>query len=258
MTSQRPLIIAHRGARMSAPENTLPAFQKAIEMGVDGVEFDTLLTKDKIAVISHSNDLHDLTPHQKLIHDMTYNQLKEIDVGSHFSTEFAGERIPTLSSVLELYANTDQLVNIEIKVQPRWHIGVEKIVADLIYFYGLENRAIVSSFSPIILWRMAQVAPHIKRAFLTEPHAFFFLRSWFFARMLRVSGLHPQLKATKPGIVHFARKVGWKIFLWTANTPDEMIRAIELGVDGIITDDPLKLKELIDGRYGIQLQREIR
>lgn len=246
----RPLIIAHRGECRHAPENTMPAFKKVLELGAaDGVEFDVLLTKDKVAVVSHSNDLSELTNRHELIHELTFEDLKEVDVGSHFHPSFAGERIPKLSSVLELYAPTKLQIIIEVKVQPKWRIGIEKIVADMLYYYQLEDRAIVSSFNPMILWRFAKIAPHIRRALLTEPHAFFFLRTCFFAKMLKVSGLHPYLKATTPRLIEFARRTGWWVYLWTANTEDEMIRAIELGADGIITDEPVKLKELIDERY---------
>lgn len=244
---KKPLIIAHRGARKYAPENTMPAFRKVLELDcVDGVEFDTLLTKDKVPVISHSNDLSELTATHSFIHDLTYKELQDVDAGSHFHPDFTGEKIPKLASVLELYANTNLLIDIEIKVQPRWHIGVEKIVADMIYYYALEERTIVSSFNPIILWRLAKIAPRIKRAFITEPHAFFFLRTYFFAKILKVSGLHPHIKATKRDLIDFARRAGWWVYLWTPNTSEEMKYAIELGADGIITDNPLQLKEIIE------------
>ncbi|PIR20530.1 MAG: hypothetical protein COV45_05650 [Deltaproteobacteria bacterium CG11_big_fil_rev_8_21_14_0_20_47_16] len=233
-----PLVIAHRGANREAPENTLPAFERALEMGVDGIECDVMLTSDKVPVITHDDSLSKHSTTYGHIHKTTYKSLKTVDVGSHFSSEFAGVRIPTLSEMLALFRPTSMLLNIEIKVQPQIANGVEKIVADTIHEFGMDDQVIISSFSPMILWRIKQCAPHLRRALLTQPRAFFFLHMRFFAKVLDVWGVNPSLSAADQKLEQLARDNGWSVMVWTLNTTDAFAKAASFGVDGIITDDP--------------------
>lgn len=238
-----PLVIAHRGANREAPENTIPAFERALAIGADGIECDVMLTEDKVPVISHDDALRKYSTTFRHIHKTPYKSLRTIDVGSHFSEPFAGTRIPTLSELLALFRPTSMLLNIEIKMQPQYHNGVEKIVADTLREFNMEDQVIISSFSPMILWRMKQVAPHLRRALLTEPRAFFFLHMRFFAKVLDVWGIHPSLSATDDHLVAVARRNNWQVLVWTLNTPAEFAQAMQLGVHGIITDDPPLLKQ---------------
>ncbi|MBI4365660.1 MAG: glycerophosphodiester phosphodiesterase, partial [Deltaproteobacteria bacterium] len=98
------LILAHRGASKYAPENTLPAFRKALELGIDGVEFDVQLTRDKVPVVIHSDHLAPWTTTYEFVYRTPLRALETIDVGSVFGAAFAGERIPTLEAVLALLA----------------------------------------------------------------------------------------------------------------------------------------------------------
>lgn len=239
---KHPLVIAHRGACREAPENTIPAFERAMELGADGIECDVMLTSDKVPVISHDDRITKFSTTFHHIHETPYKSLRTIDVGTRFDPKFAGTTFPTLSDLLSLFRPTSMLLNIEIKIQPQYGNGVEKIVADTIREFNMDDQVIISSFSPMILWRMKQVAPHLRRALLTEPKAFFFLHMRFFAKVLDVWGIHPALSATDRRLVATARRNNWQVMVWTLNTPAQFAQAIDMGVDGIITDDPPLLK----------------
>ncbi len=240
---KHPLVIAHRGARLEAPENTIPAFERAMQIGADGIECDVMLTADKVPVISHDDRITKLSTTFHRVHDTKYRELRTIDLGSRFSDKFVGVTFPTLSDLLSLFRPTSMLLNIEIKLQAQYSNGVEKIVADTIHEFNMDDQVIISSFSPTILWRMKQYAPHLRRALLTEPKAFFFLHMRFFAKVLDVWGIHPALSATDRRLVEVARRNNWQVMVWTLNTPSQFAQAIQLGVDGIITDDPPLLKQ---------------
>lgn len=247
---KRPLIIAHRGAKREAPENTIPAFERAMEMGVDGIECDIMLTEDKVPIISHDDHIAKFSTTFEHIHKTPYKSLRTIDVGGHFSVKFAGTPIPTLSDLLSLFRPTSMLLNLEIKMQPQRPNGIEKIVADTVHEFNMDDQVIISSFSPMIMWRMKQIAPHLRRALLTEPRAFFFLHMRFFAKVLDVWGIHPSLSATDRRLVEVARRNNWQVMVWTLNTPAKFAQALELDVDGIITDDPPLLQQWLRGHYG--------
>ena len=234
----RPLIIAHRGARKLAPENTIAAFKKAIKIGFDGVEMDVVLTKDKVPVVFHGNELSHYTHSSGLMHETTSHEVSEIDAGSMFSPQFKGEKIPRLDEVLNLLAPTNMHINIELKGQPRGHKGIEKIAGEVISKYHLGDRVLISSFSPWILKRFSKIYPDIKTALLIGPHPFFFLKTLLSANMLKVKAINPIFQYTSEALMVFADSQGWKVFVWTINTRQEYMRALELGVDGIITDEP--------------------
>lgn len=238
-----PLVIAHRGARREAPENTIPAFERAMQMGVDGIECDIMLTADRVPVISHDDRIEKLSTTFRHIHKTPYKSLATIDVGSRFSERFTGTHIPILSDLLSLFRPTSMLLNLELKMQPQKPNGIEKIVADTVHEFNMDDQVIISSFSPMILWRMKQVAPHLRRALLTEPKAFFFLHMRFFAKVLQVWGIHPSLSAIDRKLIEVARKEDWQVMTWTLNSPAAFAQALKLDVDGIITDDPPLLQQ---------------
>ncbi|MBI2346418.1 MAG: hypothetical protein HYV03_05970 [Deltaproteobacteria bacterium] len=245
------LILAHRGASKYAPENTLPAFRKAIELEVDGVELDIQLTKDKVPVVLHSDKLTELTTTYLFAHATPLRALKTIDAGSPFSPAFAGERIPALDEVLALLAGHARAhpsfcINLELKAQPYWHFGMEDRVVAVVRAHRLAGQILFSSFSPLVLWRLKRLAPEIPRALLIEPRAFFFLRMSFFGTIATITNLHPFHETTTPDLVRQARQRGWKIICWTVNTRTEISRAVALGVDGIITDDPVLAREVME------------
>ena len=238
----RPLLLAHRGARKLAPENTLAAFKKAIDLGFDGVELDVVMTKDRVPVVFHGNDLSHSTRATGNIHETLSYDIEKIDAGALFSPRFEGERIPTLASALDLFSKSDIFVNIELKSQPHTTSGMEENVANMIHFYQLSDRVLISSFSPLMLKRFNRIAPNIPTALLVGPHPFFLLKTLLFANMLNISAVNPYFQYTSKRLMSFAENREWDVFVWTVNTKQEYRRAIELGVHGIITDEPELIK----------------
>lgn len=236
------MILAHRGARKVAPENTLAAFKKAIKLGFDGVEMDIMLTKDGVPVVSHNDDLSHTTRSTGLISETLSYDLAKVDAGSLFGGHFRGEPIPTLDNVLALLSEHDLFIDIELKRQPHAHGGVEEIVSEMIYHHRIFDRVLVSSFSPLILRRFHKISPKIPTALIIGPHPFFFLKTLLSANMLNVKAIKPVLQYTGATLVNFARKRDWKIFAWTVTTRQEYMKAVELGLDGVIADEPELLK----------------
>ncbi|MBI2343524.1 MAG: hypothetical protein HYV02_04245 [Deltaproteobacteria bacterium] len=242
---RRPLVIAHRGACKYAPENTLSALTKAIALGVDGVEIDVQLTRDKVPVVLHENALHAVTTTYRFVHQTPLRALQTIDVGAPFGTQPTRERIPTLAEALETLRPSPLLLNIEIKAQPHWHFGIEDRVVRSVRDGGMSPRTIFSSFSPMVLMRLRYLAPQIPRALLIGPGAFSFFQAQFFGRVMNVSNIHCCERRLTPKLLAMAAANGWQRWVWTINTRAEAERVLALGIDGIITDDPLLIREVI-------------
>src|SRR5690625_1827116 len=140
---------------MYAPENTLASFQKAIELGADAIELDVRLTKDNIPVIIHDQTINRTSNGKGFVHNLTLNEIKTYDFGSHFSQQFENEPIPTLQEVLELIKNYPIKLHIELKNGPIIPENLEAIVLNLISHYGLEDRTTFSSFDHQSLFRLS-------------------------------------------------------------------------------------------------------
>ena len=160
------LNIAHRGFSGKYPENTLLAFQKGIEAGADGFEFDTHLTKDGEIVIIHDERLDRTTNVQGFVKDYTLEELRKVDASKPFpECGFCG--IPTLREYFELIRGRDLITNIELKNGIFWYEGMEEKVIAMIREYGLEERVILSSFNHRSVMKCKASAPEIRCGFLT-------------------------------------------------------------------------------------------
>src|SRR3984885_11081440 len=180
--SPRILVHGHRGARARRPENTLPAFQYAIEQGVDAIELDVLVTKDNVAVVSHDPEINPIIcsgPKAGMaIRALTLAELREYDCGSKRNPLFPmqapvpGARVPTLDEVFDLGRGNTVQFNVEIKIfadHPELTPGPEaftQLILDLIRKHGVEERVILQSFDPRILHVMKKLDPGIRRAAL--------------------------------------------------------------------------------------------
>jgi glycerophosphoryl diester phosphodiesterase len=163
---KKPVIIAHRGASAYAPENTMAAFKKALEMKAGGIEIDVHLTKDGYPVVVHDEKLGRTSNGTGLIKDKTLEELKELDFGSWFSEEFKNQSIPTLDEVMELISTENILFNIELKSGAVLYHDIERIVVDMVKEYEMEERVIISSFNHYSLLEVKKIAPEIKIGFL--------------------------------------------------------------------------------------------
>lgn len=243
--SHKPLIFAHRGAREAAPENTLPAFAKALEMGADGVELDVQCSRDgKLAVI-HDFDVDKTTSGSGPVASFSMDELAALDAGSHFSPEFGGVGVPTLEQVFDLLQGKCQ-INVEIKSRdPRGGAEVE-LVADLIRSRDLYEQVLVSSFNPTTLIKMRWVDKRVRLGLLYFEAMPDYLANAWLSPIIGPEALHPYHELIDETFMAWAKEAGYAVNTWTVNGVDEARRLAGLGVDVIMTDGPDRIMAGLD------------
>lgn len=225
----RVLVVAHRGGSRRAPENTLAAIWKAIEVHADLSEIDVQETSDGKVVLLHDNDLRRVAGVDKRIWEVSYDEIKGLDVGSWFSPDYKGERIPTLAEVLDVAKGRIRL-NIEIKSNEHNPTLPEKVVR-LVEEKGLVSECVISSFNYEWLPRVKRLNSKLRVGYITGEPVGDISR-------LDVDFLSLQAKLVTEELVRSARRKKKEVHVWTVNDPKQMARLIDLGVDGIITDVP--------------------
>lgn len=235
--SNKPLVFAHRGAKAIAPENTLPAFAKALEMGVDGIELDVHSSRDGQLAVIHNFSVNKLTNRRGLVRHFTAAQLAEMDAGSHLSPQFAGTGIPTLDQVFDLVGNRC-LVNVEIKSNSPSGGEETNLLAAMIAKRHLYDQVIVSSFNAITLIRLHSLDPKVQLGFLYYlPMPTYVLDAWF-TSVMQPQALHPYHKLVNADLIRYAQSKGCAVNTWTINDLDEAKRLADLGVTTIMSDVP--------------------
>ena len=249
----RPYIWAHRGADGYAPENTLPAFQMAAQMGADGVELDVQLTKDGQIVVCHDERIDRTCSQKGWLKDFTLEELKKMDF-SGGNEQYAGVQIPTLREVLELLQDTGMSVNIELKTKAIPYPGIEKKCIRLVKEMGYEDRVIFSSFNHLSLQMIRLSAPEMKIGYLYLYAAAGIIP---FAKRLGVDALHiTQQNFLIPGFMEKCKELGIKVNAWTINQENEYQSCAENGVNAVITDYPDRIWQFRDTCSEINEQKE--
>lgn len=248
----RPSVIAHRGFSGRAPENTMAAFDAAVELGV-GFELDVTLSVDGHVVVMHDDTVDRTTDGTGAVADLTLAELEALDAGSWFDPAFAGEPVPTLAAVLDRHGGAVP-IDIELKSmdakEPLAHA-----VVDVIEQRGLVDEVFVTSFDPYMLEAVRERNPDIVRGQLTatfedsdlNPIEKLFLRHmWLNGRSQpHLIGLE-EVRASR-GFLRRQHRKGRPVLVWTVNAPSQMRALLSMGVDGIITDHPDLLLELLGG-----------
>jgi glycerophosphoryl diester phosphodiesterase len=244
----RILNLGHRGARERAPENTLPAFEEAAELGADGVELDVQLTADGVPVVFHDRNVDRLTDGTGCLTDKTLPQVKALDAGAHFSSEFAGTRIPTLDEVFEELGDR-LLFNIELKSFSARPDGLERGVVEVIQRHQLADRVLISSFNPLALRRMRRLAPGLALGYLYAPDLPFPLSKGWLARPIigPHEARHPHFSMVDEAYVRWARQHRYRVNVWTVNALEDIQRMRDLGVDAIMSDRPDLVQDVLQG-----------
>lgn len=278
-------VIAHRGASAYAPENTLAAFELAVDMGADWYELDCLLAKDGTVMVSHDNDVDRCTDGKGFITEMTVAELKTLDAGSWKDPKFAGERMPTLDESLAM-AKDRIGVYVEIKSvaddgplmeQLRVAVGVQERLSDDalaglvavaessgnrnvalaraavadIREAGMERQVVIQSFSPIICMMAIAEAPEIRTEYLgsyneEKPEAWENFKSW--GKLINVAGFNvSQPSITEARLKEF-HDLDKTVAVWTVDDAESMAKLIDWGVDAIITNKPDLLREVLAGK----------
>ena len=235
-------IFAHRGFSGKYPENTMLAFEKAVELGVDGIELDVHLTKDNELVIIHDEDIKRTCDGEGLVKDMTLEELKKFDASATFRGVYGINPIPTLREYFELVKDTPIITNIELKTGVYEYHTIEQRTYDLIKEYGLEDRIIFSSFNHFTVMRCAEVAPEIKRGFLTGDWIYDFGK---YTAERNVQCCHPWHITLSKETVDEIHAAGREINTWTVNEYEDIKRLSALGVDSLIGNFPDRMFEVL-------------
>jgi glycerophosphoryl diester phosphodiesterase len=229
-------VVAHRGASGHAPENTLAAFRRAVELGAAFIETDLQISRDAHIVIIHDDRLDRTTTGRGPVREHTLAELRELDAGSWYDPRFAGERIPTLEEVLEFSRQSDVVFYLEIKPGAPW--GVEEAVVGALRSAGETTRAVVLSFDAATLATVRRLEPTLMTGYLydrRQPDAV--------QRALELGArqLAPRGDLVTPELVAEARRSDLQVVTWTINRPEHMRALAAAGVDGIMTDYPDRL-----------------
>ena len=230
------LVIAHRGASGHAPENTLAAFKKAVAMGAAFIETDLQLSRDARFVAIHDATLNRTTNGKGAVHDMTLSDLRRLDAGSWFGSEFAGERIPTLEELLEFSKKNDIVFYLEMKPAGSW--GGEHALVGALRQSGEIPRAVVISFDPAIVLNLRKVEPTLMTGLLFDGQLEKPIQKAVEvgARQLVARG-----DLVTPALLSEAKRNDLQVICWTVNHPAHMRMLIAAGVNGIMTDYPDRL-----------------
>lgn len=219
--------IGHRGARAYTPENTLKSFKRAIEIGVNAIEFDVRQTKDKKLIVFHDDKVDRLTDGKGFVKDLTLKQIKSLNVG--------GEPIPSFEEALDFIDKKVQRIVIELK-----ETGFEHKVLKEIKKRGLEDRVIIVSFLENALEKVRELSKNIETGLIYVRHP----NPIKSALKLKANYLVSFYRFTHTKNIQKAHTEGFKVIVWTINKKEEAVKYAEKGVDGIASDKPDILKEI--------------
>lgn len=238
------MVIAHRGYSGEAPENTLAAFKKAIEVGSDMIEFDIHFSKDRQIVVIHDETLERTTDGLGRVAEFTLADLKKFDAGFWFSPNFKGERIPTLTEVLNL-AKGKILVNIEIKSPSHGLYSVTELAEQALMEVknaGMLKEVIFSSFNPLALEKIRELEPRAYVAILYH-HDWNFIAEITRGKSFEVLNLRKDFLHKEK--IERIKGMGLMVNVYTVNEEEELRKFVDWGVNGIITNYPERLINIL-------------
>ncbi|MFW9906657.1 MAG: glycerophosphodiester phosphodiesterase [Candidatus Thorarchaeota archaeon] len=238
------LNIAHRGGAGLAPENTLSCFKQGLVFA-DMIEFDIQPTKDLQLVVYHDRDGIERTTNGKgKVPNLTLKHLRSLDAGSWFDQKYKGERIPTLSEVLEETSSTNIHYNIELKYYDPGTNWFENEIINTIKKYKIEERSVITARYKENILRIQEIDPQIDLALLQKertPNEYFKLISKL---DLKTAQIRPS--ALEPSFLKKCHEKGIRVFYFYADEPNEMKRVINLGINGLLTNYPDRLRRVLN------------
>jgi glycerophosphoryl diester phosphodiesterase len=246
------ILIAHRGASGYAPENTLPALSKAIELGANYLEIDVHQSKDNHIVVIHDFDVERTTNGSGSVKDLTIDEIKKLDAGSWFDPKFAETKIPTLQEVIDAIGANVILI-IEVKGGSEDYPGIEENIVSIVKQQKVESLVIFKSFSVDVLERFKFLAPDIQRLYVFVLHFSdlnLTLDKWIdftdiYDNPADVQYFQAHRWFINKSLVEEAHANSIKIIAWNVNTIEEIESMLQLGVDGIETDYPDSLLQYL-------------
>ncbi len=234
--AKKPLIFGHRGASKVAPENTISAFLLAAKLGADGIELDAKLSKDGQVIVIHDQSVDRTTNGHGLVHDMSLNDLQELDAGIKYSQKYNGERIPTLEEVF-IATGGKILVNVELTNYATPGDDLLEKVAGIVRKYQINKSIIFSSFFPRNILRIRKLLPGIPAGLLASGGVSGALsRSWI-GRIISPGLIHPNYQDVTAKYIMKQHAYQRGVNVWDVIKVKDFKEMIDIGVDGIITDD---------------------
>ncbi|MFX1285362.1 MAG: glycerophosphodiester phosphodiesterase [Promethearchaeota archaeon] len=241
------LNIAHRGGAGLAPENTLACFEQGI-IFADMIEFDVQPSKDSQLIVYHDrNGIERTTNGKGKIPDLTVDYLRSLDAGSWFDQKFKGEKIPTLSEVLEKSSYSNIQYNIELKFYDQNSDWFENEIINTVKKYKIEDKTVITARYIENISRLQEKEPNIDYALLQKertPNEYFRLLKEL---DLKTAQIRPS--ALEPSFLNKCHKNDIRVFYFYADEPDEMKRVKHLGVDGILTNYPDRLQQVLTKEF---------
>jgi glycerophosphoryl diester phosphodiesterase len=260
MTENSWTVIAHQGGNQLRPGDTMAAFEHAVELGVDALELDVHATADGVLVVIHDDTVDRTTNGTGAVSELTLEEIKALDAGYNWplheeSDEYpfrgTGVTIPTLEEVLVAFPDMPMAIEIKQADPP-----IVEPFGNLLKEYDRAGNTIVASFHPEVMQEFREQFPEFATAGVEpEIRRFFVLNKLFLGRSYRppmnafqVPERFGNLKVITPRFVRVAQSRGLAVHVWTINHPDDMERILDTGVDGIMTDRPDLLLDVVESR----------
>ena len=236
-----PWIVAHRGAAGHAPENTLAAFERAVELGTGFIETDLHLTRDGQFVAIHDGTLDRTTNGKGTVHEFTLAEIRKVDAGLWYDRSYMGQRVPTLEEVLDFGRKHDVVFYLEVKYEAAW--GMHHALVAALQKSQSAARTIVISFDPKTIAAIRSLDNSLMVGILVDDPKIDAVKA-----ALAVGARQLCLKWTlvTKDLVEQAHAAGLQLVTWTVNQVEEMHTVIAAGVDGIMTDFPDRLRALLE------------
>lgn len=239
----KPLVWAHRGASGYAPENTLAAFEKAVELGADGVELDIQLTKDDEIVVIHDEKIDRTSDGEGWVKDYTLEELRGFNY-NRTKPEYEHADIPTMREVFELLKPTNLFINIEIKTGVFFYEKIEEKILALTKEMDMEDRVCYSSFNHYTVKRIHELKPDAEVGFLYADGP---IDMPSYGEKHGGNALHPALYNLQyDGFIKECKEKGLKLNVWTVNEKEHMQLCCKYGVNAIITNYPDIAREVVE------------
>ena len=230
-------VTAHRGYSVAYPENTIPAFKGAIQVGADWAELDVQQTADGEVIVMHDSNLKRTTGLDKEVWQVTWDEIKDLDNGSWFDKKYQTVRIPTLEEVLKVCRGK---IHLNIEIKPSGHDkDLEEQVAKLLKKYHMRDTCVVSSLKYDSLRKIKEADDSIETAYITS------VSYGNFTDLEYADGYSVESTLLSKSFVNKAQKAGKQIYVWTVNSEERLEKVVGMGIDNVITDDPVMAKELI-------------
>jgi glycerophosphoryl diester phosphodiesterase len=245
----RPYVIAHRGISGRYPENTLLAFQHAIDAKADWIELDVHTTADGVVIVSHDSKADRCTDGNGHFHVMTLEQVKKLDAGSWFDPQFAGLRIPTLEETLDFMGDGRIRICFEIKGEGTGsYLRTARATVEILQKRGFLRHAVISSFNHEVLRAVKTWVPLLATSLDPTPQDGSRTPWELCQQVLRynINAMQHTYETLTPEIIDEAHQHGFSLWAWTVNDPDDMRKIVALEPDAIMTDHADVLRGIVD------------